>query len=66
MSMKRITISLDEKIVSMLKNKQADFILEEHKTVSISGVVASLLEHTFKADEMINSELDSIFSRPNY
>jgi len=61
--MKRITISLDEKIVSMLKNKQADFILE---TVSISGVVASLLEHTFKADEMINSELDSIFSRPNY
>jgi len=66
MSMKRITISLDEKIVSMLKNKQADFILEEHKTVSISSVVASLLEYTFKADEMINLELDSIFSRPNY
>jgi len=66
MSMKRITISLDEKIVSMLKNRQADFILEEHKTVSISSVVVSLIEHTFKADEMINDKLDSIFSRPNY
>jgi len=64
--MKRITISLDEKIVSMLKNRQADFILEEHKTVSISSVVVSLIEHTFKADEMINDKLDSIFSRPNY
>jgi len=65
MSMKRITISLDEKIVFMLKNKQADFILEENKTVSISSVVASLLEYTFKADEMINSELDLIFTRQN-
>jgi len=66
MSMKRITISLDEKIVSMLKNRQADFILEANKTVSISSVVASLLEYSFKEDEMINLELDSIFSRPNY
>jgi len=65
MSMKRITISLDERIVSMLKNKQADFILEENKTVSISSVVASLLEHAFKADEMINLELDLIFTRQN-
>ncbi len=66
MSMKRITISLDEKIVFMLKNRQADFILEANKTVSISSVVASLLEYTFKEDKMINLELDSIFSRPNY
>ena len=65
MSMKRITISLDEKIVSMLKNKQADFILEANKTVSISGVVTSLLENTFKADEMINDKLDLIFTRQN-
>ncbi len=65
MSMKRITISLDERIVSMLKNKQADFILEENKTVSISGVVTSLLEHTFKADETINDKLDLIFTRQN-
>ncbi len=66
MSMKRITISLDEKIVFMLKNRQADFSLEANKTVIISNVVASLLEYTFKEDEMINLELDSIFSRPNY
>lgn len=65
MSMKRITISLDERIVSMLKNKQADFILEANKTVSISSVVASLLEYIFKADEMINLELDLIFTRQN-
>ncbi len=65
MSMKRITISLDEKIVSMLKNKQADFILEANKTVSISSVVASLLEHTFQADETINAKLDLIFTRQN-
>ncbi len=65
MSVKRITVSLDEKIVSMLKNKQADFILVANKTVSISSVVASLLEHTLKADEMINSELDLIFTRQN-
>ncbi len=65
MSMKRITISLDEKIVSMLKNKQADFILKENKPVSISGVVTSLLEHNFKADETINARLDLIFTRQN-
>jgi len=63
--MKRITISLDEEIVSMLKNKQADFILVANKTVSISSVVALLLEQTIKADEMINSELDLIFTRQN-
>jgi len=63
--MKRITISLDEEIVSMLKNKQADFILKASKTVSISGVVASILEHTFKTDEMINDKLDLIFTRQN-
>ncbi len=63
--MKRITISLDEEIVSMLKNKQADFILVANKTVSISRVVTSLLEQTIKANEMINSELDLIFTRQN-
>ena len=65
MSMKRITLSLDEKVVSMLKNKQADFILEENKSISISGIVASLLEHNFRADESINTKLDLIFTRQN-
>jgi len=65
MSMKRITISLDEKLVFMLKNKQADFILEENKPVSISSVVGLLLERNFKTDETINDKLDLIFTRQN-
>ncbi len=65
MSMKRITLSLDEKLVSMLKNKQADFILVANKTVSISRVVTSLLENTFNVDETINAKLDLIFTRQN-
>jgi len=65
MSMKRITVSLDEKIFSLLKNKQADFILEENKTVSFSGMVTSLLENTFEVDETINTKLDLIFTRQN-
>jgi len=65
MSMKRITVSLDEKIVNLLKNKQADLILKKNRTISISSVIGLMLVSSFKADEMINSELDSIFSRPN-
>ncbi len=64
--MKRITVSLDEKIVNLLKNKQADLILKKNRTISISSVIGLMLVSSFKADEMINSELDSIFSRPNY
>jgi len=65
MSMKRITISLDEKIVFMLKNKQADMILEKNKAISVSSIVGNLLDNLFKTDESINSELDSIFTRIN-
>lgn len=64
--MKRITISLDEKLMNLLKNKQADLILKKNKTISVSSVIGLMLASSFKADEMINSELDSIFSRPNY
>ncbi len=66
MSMKRITVSLDVKIMNLLKNKQADLILEKNKAVSISGIIGLMLGTSFKSDETINSELDSIFSRPNY
>jgi len=66
MSMKRITVSLDEKIVNILKNKQADLILKKNRAISISSVIGLMLVSSFKADEMINSELDLIFSRPNY
>ena len=61
MSMKRITISLDEKLMNLLKNKQADLILKKNKTISVSSVIGLMLVSSFKADEMINSELDSIF-----
>ncbi len=64
--MKRITVSLDEKLMNLLKNKQADLILEKNRAISISGVIGSLLDSSFKADKMIDLELDSIFSRPNY
>jgi len=65
MSMKRITISLDEKILSMLKNKQADMILENNRSISVSSVVGYLLDNSFKTDDSINSELESIFTRIN-
>jgi len=64
--MKRITVSLDVKLMNLLKNKQADLILEKNKSVSISGVIGLMLDTSFKSDKTINSELDSIFSRPNY
>jgi len=62
---KRITISLDEKLLSMLKNKQADMILEKNKAISVSSIVGSLLDNSFKTDDSINSKLDSIFTRIN-
>jgi len=66
MSMKRITVTLDMKIMNLLKNKQADLILKKNRSISISSVIGLMLDTSFKADEMINLELDSIFSRPNY
>ncbi len=65
MSMKRITISLDEKLLSMLKNKQADMIMEKNKAISVSSIVGHLLDNSFKTDDSINSKLDSIFTRIN-
>ncbi len=63
--MKRITISLDEKILSMLKNKQADMILEKNRSISVSSIVGHLLDNSFKTDDSINAELESIFTRIN-
>jgi len=47
---KRITISLDEKLLSMLKNKQADMIMEKNKAISVSSIVGHLLDNSFKTD----------------
>jgi len=63
---KRVTISLDEKLIWMLRNKQTDMMLDKNKQISISAVVNSLLVKSLRADEMINRELDSVFVRQNY
>jgi len=63
--MKRITISLDEKLIWMLRNKQAEMMLERNQPVSISGVTNFLLKKIIKDDNMISSELDSVFVHSN-
>ena len=62
---KRVTISLDEKLIWMLRHKQAEMMLDANKQISISGVVNNLLFKSLKVDEMISRELDSAFVRPN-
>ena len=62
---KRVTISLDEKLVWMLRNKQTEMMMDTNKQVSISAVVDKLLSKALKVDEMISKELDSTFVRPN-
>jgi len=63
--MKRITISLDEKLIWMLRNKQAEMMLERNQPVSISGVTNFLLKKIIKDEKMISSELDSVFVNTN-
>jgi len=63
---KRVTISLDEKLIWMLRNRQTEMMLDKNKQISISAVVNSLLFKSLKIDEMINRELDSVFVRKNY
>ncbi len=62
---KRVTITLDEKLVRMLRNKQTEMMLDNNKQISISAVVNNLLFKALKLDEMISSELDSAFVLPN-
>ena len=62
---KRVTISLDEKLIWMLRNKQTEMMLDDNKQVSISAVVNNLLSKALKIDEMISRELDSVFVRQN-
>ena len=63
--MKRITVSLDEKLIWMLRNKQAEMMLERNQPVSISGVTNFLLKKIIKDENVINSELDSVFVSTN-
>ena len=59
---KRITLSLDEKLIRMIKSKQADLILEKNGQISTSNVVSSILYKWIKTDEYINSKLESVYS----
>ncbi len=49
----------------MLRNKQTEMMLDANRQVSISAVVNNLLSKALKIDEMISSELDSVFVRQN-
>ena len=62
---KRLTVSLDEKLIWLLRNKQAEMMLELNQQVSISGVANFLLDKIIKDEKMINSKLDSVFVSPN-
>ena len=62
---KRITVSLDEKLIWLLRHKQAEMMLELNQPVSISGVANFLLDKIIKDENRINSELDSVFVHPN-
>jgi len=45
---RRVTISLDEKLVCMLRNKQTEMMLDKNKQISISAVVNNLLFKVLK------------------
>ena len=63
---KRITISLDEKLIWMLRNKQTKMMLDNNKSVSISAVVNEILFKSINVDEMIDKELASVFVNQNH
>ena len=58
---KRVTVSLDEKLIWLLRNKQAEMMLELNQPVSISSLTNRLLKKALKAEKTNNSELDSAF-----
>jgi len=62
---KRVTISLDEKLVWFLRNKQAEMMLELNQQVSISSVTSFLLNKVIKAENVVDSKLDLVFVHPN-
>ena len=62
---KRITVSLDEKLVWYLRGIQMDWALEKNEHVTISSVVNSLLLKLIKNEKMVNLQLNSMFTRNN-
>ena len=62
---KRITVSLDEKIIWFLRHKQAEMLLELNQPVSISNVVNTLLNKAIKTEKAVDPDIDSVFVKPN-
>ena len=53
---KRVTISLDEKQIWMLRNKQTQMMLDDNKPVSISAVVIEILFKSINEEKMIDKD----------
>jgi len=62
---KRITVSLDERIIWFLRHKQAQMLLELNQPISISNVVNNLLNKAIKTEKGVDPELDSVFTNTN-
>jgi len=60
---KRMTVSLDEKLVWHIRNIQMDRTLEKNQHVSFSNVVNSLLYKMVKNEKMFNLQLNPMFAR---
>jgi len=59
---KRVTITLDEKVIWMLRNKQSEMMLDENSPVSFSYVINTLFQKMIRDQTMRNENLDSIFT----
>jgi len=62
---KRITVSLDERIIWFLRHKQAQMLLELNQPISISNVVNTLLNKAIKTEKTVDPGLDSVFTNTN-
>ena len=53
---KRVTISLDEKLIWMLKNKQTQMMFDGDKPVSISAIIIEILFKSINVEKMIDKD----------
>jgi len=53
---KRVTITLDEKQIRMLRNKQTQMMLDGNKPVSFSAVLSEILFKSINIEKMIDKD----------
>ncbi len=53
---KRVPISLAEKLIWILRNKQTQMMLDKNKQITISAVVNNLLFKVLKVEKMIDKD----------